>query len=230
MPSFAEEQLRAILADLKIGAANFTLKLNTAKLDVAQSSSNKGAFMRFETRTTGLNRKIMNLEDSGKERQGRKWRLHPEVFDRDVLADLKHLRGVKAELHQLSRDLESFKIRAARHESISKMGMSSLELLNIARASSCMPSFLTLSTSQSPQGKSTRGTSNQKKKKSKVEKTVHVREHYRRPPQKKPESKASKKKLAEDAGTTYSYMELVWELEFGRHRVIAMRSLQAIEA
>jgi hypothetical protein len=93
----------------------------------------------------------MKLEESDTERQGRKWRLHPEVYKRDVLGDLQKASDVKAELDQLSRDLDTLKTRFLYQESIHRMGKSSLEMLNIAVTSVCIQEsslfwFLTLST------------------------------------------------------------------------------------
>jgi hypothetical protein len=202
MASFAEEQLRSVLADLKTGVGDLTSKLNATKLDVSQYASNNAALINFETRAINLNRNTMELEESDTERQGRKWRLHPEVYKRDVLRDLQKARGVKAELDQLFRHLDNFKTRALYQESIHRMGKSSLEMLNIAVASVCIQEssvfwFLTLSPPQAPEGNGTGdtdkrkknnsetdrarrtsgagGTNGPKEKKSKVEKTVHVK-------------------------------------------------------
>ena len=135
MSSFVEEQLQEVIDSLKAGVADFTLKINSAKLDVAPSTRNNDSFLRFETRVTDINRKIRGVENSRIERKARKWRLHPEVYSREVLADLEQSRGVKPELEQLVRDLDSFKVRALRHESLNRMGLSSLEMLKISSVS-----------------------------------------------------------------------------------------------
>jgi hypothetical protein len=131
MTSFAKERLREMIADLKASAVNFTTKLNSARLDVTQSSGNKDAFLRFKTRAMDADQKIKSVECSDIARQARRRGLHAEVFSREVLVDLEQSSVVKAELDQLFQDLDNFKARAIRQENINKMGMSSLEMLKI---------------------------------------------------------------------------------------------------
>ncbi|PMD32673.1 hypothetical protein L207DRAFT_590368 [Hyaloscypha variabilis F] len=201
MASFAEEQLRSVLADLKTGVGDLTSKLNATKLDVSQYASNNAALINFETRAIDLNRNTMELEESDTEIQGRKWRLHPEVYKRDVLRDLQKARGVKAELDQLFRHLDNFKTRALYQESIHRMGKSSLEMLNIAVASAPEGNGTgdiderkknNSETDRARRTSGAGGTNGPKEKKFKVEKTVHVKAHERRRPQRKPKSNASK--------------------------------------
>jgi hypothetical protein len=136
--SYTQEQLEGNTRELRSGASDFILRLDTAKLDVTNSESNDESFMRLETRITNITENTTTLEAAGRERQERMWRIPQELFDSAVLADLAQSTYLKCQLRQLFQDLESFKARAQRHENINRMGRTLLELLNLRTPPVCV--------------------------------------------------------------------------------------------
>jgi hypothetical protein len=138
MFSYMEEQLQASINDLKFRASRFTMKLNSAKLEVSRPVSNDESFIRLGIRVTNIEEAITILDDADEQRQKRWWTTPQETLDFEVLTDLEESMRLKLKLDQLFEDLESFKARAPGLENINRMGMSSLERLNPRLSSVCL--------------------------------------------------------------------------------------------
>jgi hypothetical protein len=138
MSSHTEDFLRNELEELKTGPTRFTLKLNSAKLDIPASNANVESLTTFERHITKLTVDTTKLGAAGKERQQRKQHMPREEYDSKVVADLVQSREIKAQLNGLFQDLEAFKGRVTHLEQVQKMGMSSLELLRLRSVSVCL--------------------------------------------------------------------------------------------